>query len=79
MSTSIINHVFESHTVRVVSLNGDHWFIAKDVALSLEYKDTKKAIALHCEDDEVNSWGAFYPLRSSVEHTRLSMTQEFTL
>ncbi|MBD8115958.1 Bro-N domain-containing protein [Pantoea agglomerans] len=61
MSTSIINHVFESHTVRVVSLNGDHWFIAKDVALSLEYKDTKKAIALHCEDDEVNSWGGVLP------------------
>jgi len=49
MSTSIINNVFESFNVRAVIIQGDPWFIAKDVAEALGYKDTKKAIAAHCK------------------------------
>lgn len=49
MNTSIINNVFETFNVRAVIIEGDPWFIAKDVAEALGYKDTKKAIASHCK------------------------------
>lgn len=49
MSTSIINNVFESFTVRTVIIEGDPWFIAKDVAEALGYKDTSQAVRNHCK------------------------------
>ncbi|MCW1831979.1 Bro-N domain-containing protein [Pantoea ananatis] len=49
MSTSIINNVFESFTIRTVIIEGDPWFIAKDVAEALGYKDTSQAVRKHCK------------------------------
>lgn len=49
MSTSIINNVFESFNVRAVIIEGDPWFIAKDVAEALGYKNTRDAISKHCK------------------------------
>jgi len=49
MSTSIINNIFETFNVRTVVIEGDPWFIAKDVAEALGYKNTAEAIADHCK------------------------------
>jgi len=49
MSTSIINNIFESFNIRAVIIEGDPWFIAKDVAEALGYKNTAEAIADHCK------------------------------
>lgn len=40
---------FERTSVRVVSIDGEPWFVAKDVAEVLGYADTKKAITAHCK------------------------------
>lgn len=53
MSTSIINNVFESFTVRAVIIEGDPWFIAKDVAEALGYSKPANAVAQHCEEHTV--------------------------
>ncbi|MGP2450786.1 BRO-N domain-containing protein [Pantoea stewartii subsp. indologenes] len=50
MNTSIINNVFESFTVRTVIIEGDPWFIAKDVAEALGYKRPDQAVANHCDE-----------------------------
>lgn len=34
--------------VRTIQISVETWFVAKDVAEILGYKDTKKAIAAHC-------------------------------
>lgn len=51
--------VFESPKfgkVRTVMVKGEPWFVGKDVALALGYKDTKHAVLDHVdEDDRVNS------------------------
>lgn len=53
MSTSIINNVFESFNVRAVVIDGDPWFIAKDVAKALGYKRTNDAVKQHCDEFQV--------------------------
>lgn len=39
---------FDSQAVRVVTVDGEPWFVGKDVACVLGYKDTTNAIKLHC-------------------------------
>jgi hypothetical protein len=39
--------------LRVLGTPENPWFIAKDVAIMLEYKDTKKAIKAHIESDYI--------------------------
>lgn len=48
MSSVIITFSFDSHEVRVVSVDGEPWFVARDVATVLGYADTTNAIKQHC-------------------------------
>ena len=43
---------FESHDVRSLLLNNEPWFVGKDVADVLGYKNTKDALAKHVDDDD---------------------------
>ena len=50
--TSITPFQFEQHEVRVVEIYGEPWFVAKDVAARLGYKDTDYAVRAHCKGAE---------------------------
>ncbi|HGW6118434.1 Bro-N domain-containing protein [Serratia marcescens] len=50
MSTNILTNTFEGLAVRCVMIDGQPYFIAKDVAMALGYKRPDQAIATHCED-----------------------------
>ncbi len=39
-------------TIRTLELNGEPWFVGKDVAGILGYADTNKAIAMHVDDED---------------------------
>ena len=47
--TELSVFAFDSHAVRVVLVDGEPWFVGKDVAEVLGYKDTTNAIKLHCK------------------------------
>ena len=38
--------------VRTVEINGEPWFVGKDVANALGYKDTSKALKAHVDKDD---------------------------
>ena len=40
---------FDGADVRIVDQNGNPWFVAKDVATILGYKETRRAISMHCK------------------------------
>lgn len=44
--------VFEGSTVRTVQMDGEPWFIAKDIAGVLGYTNARKAISDHVDDDD---------------------------
>ena len=42
----------EFGTVRTVIISGEPWFVGKDVAEALGYKDTPDALKTHVDDDD---------------------------
>ena len=42
----------EFGTVRTVTIDNEPWFVGKDVAEALGYSDTKKAVAMHVENED---------------------------
>lgn len=51
--TQLIPFDYHGHDVRVIEKNGDPWWVAKDVAQVLEYKNPRDAIAKHCKMSEI--------------------------
>ncbi|MGE0107686.1 MAG: Bro-N domain-containing protein [Thiomonas sp.] len=43
---------FQSHQVRIVTKNGEPWFVASDVCNALGYSNTSKAVGDHLDADE---------------------------
>lgn len=43
---------FESHEVRTLMLDGNPWFIGKEVAEALGYSNTRDAISRHVDEDD---------------------------
>jgi prophage antirepressor-like protein len=55
MNTQLQTFNFNSHSLRVITdENGDPWFIAKDVADTLEYSDTNKMTSRLDDDEKSN-------------------------
>ena len=58
---------FEQHTVRTVVIQGEPWFVAKDVAVILGYQNPSEAARDHCKRVEIlkasNSLGLKVPPR----------------
>ncbi|HLV16024.1 MAG TPA: BRO family protein [Pseudomonas sp.] len=54
---------FDHLPVRVVLIEGEPWFVAKDVASLLGYADTKKAVSAHCKASiRIGEGGRITPL-----------------
>jgi len=49
MSSSVLPYIFDGANVRVVVLDGEPWFVAKDVASVLGYSNSRKAVSDHCK------------------------------
>ncbi|KXS55200.1 MAG: prophage antirepressor [Marinobacter sp. T13-3] len=47
--SNVIPFDFHGHSVRVINIEDDPWFLARDVAEILEYKNPLKAIRDHCK------------------------------
>ena len=43
---------FENHEVRSLLLNNEPWFVGKDVAKILGYKDTSDALKKHVDEED---------------------------
>ena len=49
MTTEIVSFDFEGAGVRGLSIDGEPWFVAKDIADVLGYTNSRKAVADHCK------------------------------
>lgn len=47
---------YENNDVRTVEMNGEPWFVGKDVASVLGCKDTVNALKTHVDEDEKTGW-----------------------
>ncbi|WP_332831690.1 Bro-N domain-containing protein [Escherichia coli] len=62
---------FDGVSVRVVYLNGDPWFVAKDVCAALELTNSRMALQA-LDDDESNTVTLTYGIRGNPNHSVVS-------
>jgi len=63
--SSLIPFSFESHSVRAFNIDGTPWFVGKDVAEALGYKNPADAIIRHCR-----GVAKHYPIVDSLGRTQ---------
>lgn len=66
---SVIN--FEGLKVRIVKLNGEPWFVAKDVCAALELSNSRMALQA-LDEDERNTVTLTYGIRGNPNHSAVS-------
>ena len=42
----------EFGSIRTVTIDGEPWFVGKDVALALQYKEPQKAVRTHVDEED---------------------------
>lgn len=52
MSSAVTNFAFEDHLVRMVEIDGEPWFVAKDVCAVLEHSNCRMAVEPLDEDEK---------------------------
>lgn len=53
MKEEILKFTFDNtEEIRVIQIDGEPWFVGKDVALTLGYKNTKDALAKHVDEED---------------------------
>lgn len=52
VESAVVPFSFESHEIRTVVIDGEPWWVAKDVCDVLGYQNPSKAIGDHLEEDE---------------------------
>ncbi len=62
MTNEIMNFEFDGNDVRTMQINGEAWFVGKDVASVLGYQRTAKAIQDHVDDEDKDE----VPFRDSI-------------
>lgn len=62
MGAHIMPFAFEGNPIRVLEINSDPWFVAKDVALALGYGNPQDAVRRHCKRaQDVGGAGITHP------------------
>ena len=52
MSKDLSTYIYNDQNIRVVSVEGEPWFVGKDVANILGYSNSRKAIADHVDEED---------------------------
>lgn len=63
--------------IRVMLIDNDPWFVGKDIAVALGYKDTVNALKAHVDEQDKRGWRITTPLRrtASNHHQRIRPVQ----
>lgn len=56
MSKDLSTYIYNDQNIRVVSVEGEPWFVGKDVAKVLGYKDTVNALKSHVDEEDKGGW-----------------------
>ena len=59
----------EFGNIRATEISGEPWFVGKDVALALGFKDTVNALKTHVHEDDRKGWRITTPSRGEQEMT----------
>lgn len=69
----------EFESVRVVDVDGEPWFVGRDIATALGYKDTTSAISAHVDDEDRMGWQITTPSRGIQTVTVINESGMYSL
>lgn len=49
---NVLDFQFEGHDVRAIAIDGEPWFVGKDVATALGYKSSRNAVPKHVDEED---------------------------
>lgn len=49
---NVLDFNFEGHDVRAIAIDGEPWFVGKDVAEALGYKNSRNAVPKHVDEED---------------------------
>lgn len=49
---NVLDFQFEGHDVRAIAIDGEPWFVGKDVAEALGYKNSRNAVPKHVDEED---------------------------
>ena len=49
---NVLDFQFEGHDVRAIAIDGEPWFVGKDVATALGYKNSRNAVPKHVDEED---------------------------
>lgn len=76
---NVLDFNFEGHDVRAIAIDGEPWFVGKDVAEALGYSNTRKAIRDHLDDDEKMEERIVTPSRGKQKMTLINESGLYAL
>ena len=76
---NVLDFQFEGHDVRAIAIDGEPWFVGKDVAEALGYSNTRKAIRNHLDDDEKMEERIVTPSRGKQKMTLINESGLYSL
>lgn len=76
---NVLDFQFEGHDVRAIAIDGEPWFVGKDVAEALGYSNTRKAIRDHLDDDEKMEERIVTPSRGKQKMTLINESGLYSL
>lgn len=69
----------EFGSIRTVTINGEPWFVGKDVAAALGYEKARNAIAAHVDEDDALKWGITDSLGRTQDTTIINESGMYAL
>ena len=76
---NVLDFQFEGHDLRAIAIDGEPWFVGKDVAEALGYSNTRKAIRDHLDDDEKMEERIVTPSRGKQKMTLINESGLYSL
>ena len=77
MDSNLQLFAFEGNQVRTLKIDGEPWFVGKDIAEILGYSNTNKALKDHVDEEDKRGYRIVTPLRkaNSKSHQRIRLIQ----
>ena len=76
---NVLDFQFEGHDVRAIAIDGEPWFVGKDVAEALGYAKPRNAISTNVDDDDALKWGVTDKLGRKQNTTIINESRLYAL
>lgn len=76
---NVLDFQFEGHDVRAIAIDGEPWFVGKDVAEALGYSKPRNVLKTNVDEDDALKWGVIDKLGRKQNMTIINESGLYSL